>query len=151
MKLKQAPRHVDLLFLLVRKTLTLDLGTFAYDKSPLFDLIIDLWPGQSIFSSKSALLSGFDYNWTFSLIFTRKTLLDIFTVISSKLVPGHNFGSTQLTRNPHARWFPIILGIFKQLFLENSLSCETETSIRLKVLVPSFYWCVRIWPLTVEI
>ena len=114
-------------------------------------LLVDLWPGQLIFDPKLTVLCKFDQNWTFTLIFTSKTLLDIFTVISSKLVPDLNFGSTQLTRYPYARWFPINLANFKQLYLENGLTYETETSTKLKILISSFCWCVRRWPLTFEI
>ena len=55
------------------------------------------------------ILSRFDHNWTFTLIFTRKTLYHkenhkenhFFTVISSKLVPDLNFGFTQLIGKPY--------------------------------------------------
>ena len=106
---KHQIKDVDLLFLLMYKTLTFDLWNLAYAKSPLFDLLLTSEPGQSIFGPKLTLTSEFDHNWTFTLIFISKTLLNIFTVISSKLVPDLNFGSTQFTRNPYARWFPINL------------------------------------------
>ena len=113
--------------------------------------LVDLWSGQSIFDPKLTLLFKFDQTWTFTLIFTSKTLFDIFTVISLNLVPDLNFGSTQFTRNPYARWFPINVANFKQLYLENRFTYETETSTKLKKLISSFYWCVRRWPLTFEI
>ena len=46
---------------------------------------------------------------------------------------------------------PLNLANFKQLYLEIGLTYETETSTKLKMLISSFYWCVRPWSLTFEI
>ena len=108
--------------------------TWSNDFRPPINPTFQVWPKLNIF-----------------LIFTSKKLLDIFTVISSKLVPDLNFGSTQLTRYPYERWFSINLANFKQLFLQNSLTYETKTSTKLKILISSFCWCVRHWPFTFEI
>ena len=65
---KHQIKDIDLLFLLVCKTMTFDLWNMLYAKLPL----VDLWPGQSIFGLKLTLLSKFDQNWTFTLIFYKQ-------------------------------------------------------------------------------
>ena len=101
--------------------------TWSIDFRPQINCTLQVWPKLNIY---------FD--------FTSKTLLDIFTVISSKLVPDLDFGSTKLTQYPYARWFQINLVNFKQLK-------TAETSTKLKILISSFCWCVRRWPFTFEI
>ena len=88
--------------------------------------------------------------WPQNRFLTPKFLTPKLTLLT-KLVLDLNFGSTQLTRYPYARWLPINLANFKQLYLENGLTYETETSTKLKILMSFFYWCVKRWPLTFEI